>query len=72
MQLAGKLVRATVYGLLIGILFVVMFYCSGVIMNAFGITQIEPKILALIGFIFGFSAPLAVEFSKDINEQKQK
>jgi len=67
---AAKLVRAAIYGVLIGVTTSLTFTIAGAVLNAIGVNVLSPQTMGLMGFGLGFSAPLAVEYSKDLNESK--
>ena len=72
-SLAAKLVRAVTYGMLIGVLMAFLFFGGASFLAMLGVDLgAQPTAFGLLGFVFGFAAPVAIEFSKDISEEKKQ
>jgi len=70
MRLAARLVRAGVYGIVVGTLTALTFGIGGAILNVMtgGAVPLTPEQFGLLGFGLGFSAPVAIDFSQAFEE----
>ena len=70
MNLAARLLRASGYGIVIGVLFGLLFSMAGAVLNIVteGTVPLTPPQMALLGFSLGFAAPVALDMSKAYEE----
>lgn len=70
MKFAARLIRAATYGIVVGTTTALTFSIGGAILNVVtgGTVPLTPEQFALLGFGLGFSAPIAIDFSRAFEE----
>ena len=69
MKFGARLVRAFVYGQVLGFPLALLSYAFAVAINKLsGATIIDPSAMALIGYGVGIAAPIGIEISKEAEE----
>ena len=70
MNFAARLIRASIYGVVVGTLSALTFAIGGAILSVItgNSVPLTPQQMGLLGFGLGFSAPVAMDFSRAFEE----
>lgn len=73
-RFAGRLVRASTYGIIVGTILSLIFSIGVGIASALsgGTLPINSSQAAVMGFVLGFAAPLAIDLSNQYEETSKK
>jgi len=70
MNFGARLLRASGYGIVVGVLFGMLFSIAGAVLNVMtgNTAPLTPQQMSLLGFGLGFAAPVALDLSKAFEE----